>query len=53
MTTDEGHIPLVVFTTLAVAGAGALTAPALSFGFADGTTRSTTVFRSTALTVPR
>jgi DMSO reductase anchor subunit len=35
MTTDEGHTPLVVFTTLAVAGAGALTVPALSFQAAD------------------
>jgi DMSO reductase anchor subunit len=31
MTTDESHIPLVVFTTLAVAGAGVLTVSALSF----------------------
>jgi DMSO reductase anchor subunit len=31
MMKDEGHFPLVVFTTLAVAGAGALIVPALSF----------------------
>jgi len=44
MTKDEGHIPLVVFTTLAVAGAGALTVPALSFGFADGMNDAVAVF---------
>jgi DMSO reductase anchor subunit len=43
MTTDEGHIPLVVFTTLAVAGAGVLTVSALSFQDAERVNNTITV----------